>query len=165
MRLGLAGLAVAVVAVAFALGQTHGSAPAGRPAPALPSRMLAGPVTTLASLRGEPAVIDFFASWCGPCVAEAPAIRRAEQALRGHAHLVAVDWSDSQSYALAFLRRFHWSFPVLFDPAGTAGYAFGLQGLPNAFVLDARGRIVKHLVGPQTVAGITQAVAAARTGT
>jgi thiol-disulfide isomerase/thioredoxin len=123
--------------------------------------MLAGPQTSLVTLRGEPVLIEFFASWCGPCVDEAGTVRRAERALRGHARLIAVDWSDNRDSALAFLARFHWSFPVLFDPVGTAGYAYGIQGLPTAFVLDAQGRLVRRLVGPQTLASLRQAAAGA----
>lgn len=160
MRLLTAGLAVAALSVALVVHLSTGSR-AGQRAPALPARMLAGPQTSLATLRGEPVVIEFFASWCGPCTDEAATVLRAERALRGHARLVAVDWSDSRHSALAFVARFHWSFPVLFDPVGTAGYAYGIQGLPTAFVLDAQGRLVRRLVGPQTIASLRQAAAGA----
>lgn len=102
--------------------------------------------------------MSFFASWCGPCVAEAPTLARAERALRGQAHVVAVDWSDSTRYARAFIRRFDWNFTVLEDPNGRAGYAYGIQGLPSAFVLDPRGRIVMRLIGPQKLLTLLRAV-------
>jgi peroxiredoxin len=67
---------------------------------------------------------------------------------------VGLDWSDSHADAAAFVHRHQWSFPVLEDDAGTVGHRYGLTGLPTTFVIDARGRIVKRLVGPQTAAGL-----------
>jgi cytochrome c biogenesis protein CcmG/thiol:disulfide interchange protein DsbE len=161
MRLRGGVIALAILAAALAFGLTHGGAPSGRAAPPLPSTAVSGRAVQLAGLRGRPVVIAFFASWCGPCRAEAPTINQAQRALKGRAELVAVDWSDSRSSALAFVHRFGWGFPVLFDPNGVAGYAYGIQGLPAAFVLDADGRIVQRLIGPQTLASLRRAVATA----
>lgn len=154
----LAGAGALTAVLALIVVLTSASSPPARAAPPLPRAALAGPATDLASLHGKPALIAFFASWCEPCAAEAPTIERAAHALRGHAAFVAVDWSDSRRYALAFVHRFRWSFPVLSDPGGTAGYAYGIQGLPSAFVLDPSGRIVTRLIGPQTAARLLAAL-------
>ena len=140
-RLGTATVALATVAALILL--LRGTTPAVRaPAPALPSTVLQPPSRTLASLRGRPALIHFWASWCGPCNQEAPQIALAADELRGRAALVGVDFSDSASAARAFLRRHKWSFTVLSDPDGEAGNGYGLAGLPATFILDGRGRIV-----------------------
>ncbi|HVC07207.1 MAG TPA: hypothetical protein VND98_06470, partial [Solirubrobacterales bacterium] len=56
------------------------------------------------------------------------------------------------------LRRFGWTFPVLSDPDGVYGTRYGIDGLPNAFLLDSRGRIVGVLRGPQTLGSLRAAV-------
>ena len=148
----------AIIAAALAVGLTR-PAPSPRHAPPLPRNALAGTPVTLTLLGGRPALIDFFASWCGPCSTEASAVERAARALRGRAHVAAVDWSDSPRYALQFITHHGWTFPVLSDPNGVTGNAYGIEGLPTAFVLDARGRVVKRLLGPQTVSTLVHAVA------
>src|SRR5438128_6108880 len=111
-----------------------------RLAPALPSRVLVGPRVDIASLSGRPAIIHFWASWCGPCVKEAPQLARLAGELRGHATLVGVDWSDNPTAAASFVHQHHWTFPVLIDSTGDVGNAYGITGLPATFLLDRQGR-------------------------
>ncbi len=125
-----------------------------RLAPALPSRVLVGPRVDIASLRGHPAIIHFWASWCGPCTGEAPQLARLAGELHGRATLVGVDWSDDPGSAASFVHRHHWTFPVLVDSSGNVGNAYDITGLPTTFLLDSQGRIVRRLVGPQTAAGL-----------
>jgi cytochrome c biogenesis protein CcmG, thiol:disulfide interchange protein DsbE len=137
----------------------------GRPAPALPRETLAGPRVTLASLLagagGRPALIVFWASWCGPCAKEAPALERFARSAGGRGRIVGVDWSDPLiSSARAFVRHYAWSFPVLRDAEGLVGNAYRLTDLPTTFVIDAQARIRKALVGPQSEASLRAALAA-----
>jgi cytochrome c biogenesis protein CcmG, thiol:disulfide interchange protein DsbE len=133
----------------------------GPRAPALPAEVLTPPRATLASLRGRPALVNFWASWCGPCDREAPELRRFSRELRGRATLVGVDWNDALEGARKFIRKNRWTFPNLRDGDGVVGNRWGLSGLPNTFVLDADGRIVKVLRGPQTVADLERALRSA----
>jgi cytochrome c biogenesis protein CcmG/thiol:disulfide interchange protein DsbE len=130
----------------------------GRGAPARPTAGPDAPRTTVRSLAGRPAIVHFWASWCGPCTKEAPELERLAGQLRGRAALVGVDWSDARSGASSFVRRHHWTFPILEDDAGRSGSSWGIGGLPTTFVLDRRGRIVKRLTGPQTAAGLLAAI-------
>ena len=144
-----------VVAVEIA---TSGGGPSSRPAPALPTHVLSGHRVDLASLRGRPALVNFWASWCGPCKQEAPELRRFDRGIGDRAALVGVDWNDSEQNARAFIAQSHWSYPVLRDPSGAVGNAYGLTGLPTTFVLDPSGNIVQTLPGPQTVASLRRAL-------
>jgi thiol-disulfide isomerase/thioredoxin len=153
----VAALAVAALVVAE-LASGGGSEQTGRAAPPLPAKALRPPGVDLAGLRGKPALVDFFASWCEPCAEEAPTLRALSASLGDRATVVAVDWDDAGGPARAFVRKHRWTFPVLADTSGTAGESYGLVGLPTSFVLDPRGRIVATFRGPQSEAKLRRAL-------
>ena len=159
---------IAVLAAAIAALVVFGLASAssgGRPAPALPRERLAGPPATLASLlagaRGGPVAVVFFASWCEPCVREAPALERFAQSPAGRGRLIGVDWNDALSGARAFVRRYGWTFATVRDADGTVGYRYDLGSLPTTYVVDSAGRIRATLHGPQTERSLREALARA----
>lgn len=148
--------ALAVGAAALLGPRAHTTS---RLAPALPSQVLVTPRVTVAKLRGKPALVNFWASWCDPCKREALAIEHFARNLRGRAQLVGVDWNDSASGAHAFIRRYRWTFPNLRDPDGLVGTDYGITGLPTTVVLDQQGRVATVLRGPQTVQALDRALA------
>lgn len=152
MPLVIGVLLVAIVAVEVASGLAREDRRSERVR--LPAAVLVPPRVTAESLRGRPAIVHFWASWCEPCVQEAPQFPKLAARLGDRASLVAVDWSDDRRGARAFLRRFGWTFPVLADPGGVAGQRAGVQGLPTTLILDADGRVVQRLSGPQTADGL-----------
>jgi cytochrome c biogenesis protein CcmG, thiol:disulfide interchange protein DsbE len=158
-----AALVVAIVLLAvFGLASDH-SATTGRPAPALPREHLGGPPATLASLlssaRGKPSLVVFWASWCGPCTKEAPALERFALSAQGRGRMVGVDWSDELSGARSFIHRYSWTFPNLRDAEGLVGNRYRLIDLPTTFVLDSHGRIRLALRGPQNGETLERALA------
>ena len=161
---GLTALVAIAAFVVFGLASKT-QPPGGRPAPALPRESLSGPSATLASLessaRGRAAVIVFWASWCASCAQEAPAFERFYRSREGHGRVVGVDWSDPETWAaMKFVHRYGWTFPNLRDLHGLVGNDYGLgAGLPDTFVVSARGRIDKVLRGPQSVQSLRTALA------
>lgn len=134
------------------------STPASKPAPPLPSAVLQAPRATLAGLRGKPALINFWASWCDPCRKEAPELERFDRSLGGSGQLVGVDYTDTPSGARDFIHEYGWTFPVLEDPDGIYGARYEFSGLPTTVVLNSRGQIVETLRGPQTAAQLRAAL-------
>ncbi len=156
--------AVPAIAVALVAGLIvyevagSGSGSQGKPSPPLPPTVLQPPKETLASLRGAPALVNFWASWCEECKTEAPQLLRLQRSLGGAGKLVGVDYTDQRDGGLAFLRKYGLTFPILEDADGIYGARFNLNGLPTTVVLDARGRIVETLRGPQTAARLRRAL-------
>jgi cytochrome c biogenesis protein CcmG/thiol:disulfide interchange protein DsbE len=158
--IGLAVVACVAGGVVAAEVLTAGGDTTARPAPELPREVLAGPRTDLASLRGKPALVNFWASWCEPCKEEAPELKRFDREVGDRAALVGVDWGDAAGNAREFIAKAGWRYPVLRDPSQRVGTAYGLNGLPTTFVLDADGNIRRTLQGPQTLSSLRQALAA-----
>lgn len=156
--------AVVVLALLAVFGLKKSPAAAnGRIAPALPRERLSGaPVTlksALAATGGRPLLVVFWASWCGPCAREAPAIARFADSAAGRGRIVGVNWSDPEtSAAHAFVRRYAWSFPNLRDGEGAVGAAYRLTNLPTTFVIDGHGRISAVLRGAQSESSLTVAL-------
>jgi cytochrome c biogenesis protein CcmG/thiol:disulfide interchange protein DsbE len=157
------GAVVAVIGVLVAIEVISGGADqsARREAPPLPDTVLVPPKVTLASLRGSPTAVNFWASWCEPCRKEAPVLERVSRRFRGRARVVGVDWSDRLDGARAFAERYGWTFPNLRDVDGSAGASYGLRGLPMTFIIDAQGKIARVLIGPQTESSLGEALLSA----
>lgn len=154
---GVAVAALAIVAFAITRGLSHDY----RAAPALPKQRLAGPPVSIASLRGKPALVLFWASWCWECEQEAQAVRQFAQSPVGVGRIVGVDWEDRRAEAKRFLRRHHWTFSNLRDRTGEVGLRYGLTKVPALFVIDAHGHILKAISGTQTQQELERALRSA----
>jgi cytochrome c biogenesis protein CcmG/thiol:disulfide interchange protein DsbE len=160
--IGLAVVAVIVGGLVAAELLTAGGGASVRRAPELPTQVLSGHRVDLASLRGKPALVNFWASWCGPCKQEAPQLKKFSATLGQRATLVGVDWGDAADNARSFIAKAGWTYPILRDPSQKVGTQYGINGLPTTFVLNADGDIVQTLQGPQTVGSLRAALATAQ---
>ena len=158
-RLKLAGQGVALALVVALLAllvwklthQQH-SVPVGAQAPAFTlHRLGGGGSVSLASLRGKPVVLNFWASWCVPCKTEAKALEAAWGRYRGKGVVfLGVDFHDVTGDAERFVATHRLTFPMLEDGSGDVTGSFGISQAPETYVLDRQGRVVLHLAGPIT---------------
>ncbi len=130
--------------------------PIGSTAPdfALP-RLGGGPVVSLSALRGTPAVVNFFASWCPDCQAELAAFAALATRTSGRVTVIGVDSNDgSGAAAQTLLSEARASYPVGMDSDAKVATTYLLSALPVTYFLDGRGRVVHVATGTQTEASL-----------
>ncbi|HWG14632.1 MAG TPA: TlpA disulfide reductase family protein [Streptosporangiaceae bacterium] len=113
---------------------------------------------SLAGYAGQPVIVNFFASWCGPCKTETPLLARYYKSGHGTVRVIGVDANDSRTAALAFTKKYGVSYPVGSDPAATTASAYGVAGLPQTFFLNAQHKIVDRVYGAVTTAALAKGV-------
>jgi len=141
------------VAVSLALSTTTAGAEAletwtGGPPPPLRLKTLEGEELTLASFRNRTVIVNFWATWCGPCVAEMPSLQRLRDRLAPEGvEVIAVNLKESNARIAPFVERLGITFPVVRDVTGTVSSAWRVNVFPTTFVIGPDQRIAMVVRG------------------
>lgn len=133
----------------------------GELAPATAGTTIDGKEVSIDDHRGRFVVVNFFASWCTPCLEEHPELAAfdAEHRAEGDAVLVGVTFDDSAEDARAFFEKRGGGWPVIDDPDNSIGVAYGVTKVPETFVISPEGVVVQRYAGAITRAELNELIA------
>lgn len=160
---------VIVAAIVFVLFAGLGKDPAhidsplvGRPAPPFALKAVGtGETIDLDTLRGKPVVINFWATWCGPCYEEHPTLVANARNLQPEVQFIGVVFNDTDDKIMRFLAERGSAYPTLLDTNGKTAIAYGVGGVPETFFLNPKGTIVAKFEGPLTTEALQAELAKA----
>ena len=146
-------IAAAVIGILFVgLGkdpQTIDSPLVGRAAPPFALREVGtGQTINLSQFRGRPVVLNFWATWCGPCYEEHPTLVANARQMQPSVQFLGVVFQDTEDKIQKFLNERGNAYPTVVDDAGKTAIAYGVGGVPETFFLNANGTIVAKFSGP-----------------
>ena len=146
----LAGFAAAALFATLSGSRNPAQLPSvliSKPAPATPVPLLDNGLGTLdlADFAGEPLLVNFFASWCAPCRAEAPALALLAESVI----VIGIAYKDKPADTTAFLTQFGNPFSAIgVDRDGRLGFAWGVYGVPESYVIGSDGTVLLRHAGP-----------------
>lgn len=138
--------AIAVSGVHF-LDLPHVANASTNPAPAFTVTDMQGNNVSLASLKGKPVFINFWATWCPPCVGEMPDIQRMYAKYGDKVHFVIINVDGEKNDVAAFMENHALTFPVMLDNNGSSASAYSVQAIPASYMIDAEGNLLESHIG------------------
>lgn len=150
----VARLALATTCVAVLVGGCYGcradhTIAQGDIAPDFVLPGLDGSIRKLSNYKGRVVVVNLWATWCPPCIAEMPLLNLIEREWGPRGVVVIGVAADEDPLAVKrFVRSSKLGFEVLLDPAGAVGTQYGITGYPETFVVDREGKVVSKFIGP-----------------
>ncbi len=133
--------------------------PPGTPAPDFTLKQLDDHDVKLSSLKGNVVVLDFWATWCGPCVASLPKLNELNQQESPHGlKVIAVNLQEDKDTVQAFVSKKNWTLPVVLDTDGAVATLYKADAIPQTVVIGKDGTIKKVFVGGGNEEAITALV-------
>ena len=143
-------------------GDGNGTNAATTPAPDFTMTDADGATLTLADFKGKPVLLNFWASWCGPCQSEMPDIQTAWKEHGTDVEFVIVNMTgmngETEQSAKAFLADAGYTFPCYFDANNSAATAFGVSSIPQTYLINAEGNIIGAYMGAMDASVLAQGI-------
>ena len=152
-------LTLAVFAVAWLPSAASAAASMGKPAPSFTAPLASGGKLALSSLHGKPVYLNFFATWCAPCNAEAPDINALQKKYSRRGFVtIGVDEREDTDKAKSFVHKFGLVYKAITDDNGDVLSPYGAIGLPVHVFIDRRGNVKLIRNGEMSKAEIESAI-------
>jgi peroxiredoxin len=129
----------------------------GAQAPDFTVETLDGETVTLAGLRGQTVVLNFWATWCGPCRVEMPDLQAFADRAGETVRLIAINQGEAPETVRQWAAELGLTFPIGLDPAGEAARPYHLRGLPSTYIIAPDGTITRIFYGPADQAALAVA--------
>ena len=110
-------------------------------------QVLTGEMVSLSDFRGKPVLINFWATWCPPCIQEMPLLQEIADVYEEELVVLAINGGDSMEQIRAFAEAFEYTLIFLADPENTLSLEYSVRGFPTSFFIDAEGLIQGTYIG------------------
>ncbi len=130
----------------------------GHPAPDFTLEDLDGNEVSLSSLRGKAVYLNFWATWCTPCVKEMPSLQEVYDKYGDRVAIYAVNVGESRAVVSEFLEENGYTFTVLLDEDRVVAHRYQVRGIPTNIFIDSRGVVVERVTGGMTTSQMERAI-------
>ena len=135
-------LALTVLTAAATMTAAAATLQTGAPAPAFQLNSNAGKPLALADFRGQIVLLNFWASWCGPCRQEMPILEQLNRQYHGKGvTLLGINVEPDSAAAVTWLKATPVTFPILFDTESKVSGLYEVAGMPNTVIIDRKGQV------------------------
>jgi peroxiredoxin len=131
----------------FLFGMAASPPLVGGPAPAFKLEAIDGQVVKMSDLKGQFVILNFWATWCVPCVKEMPEFQKAHQSLNQKVKIIGINLAESKEQVNDYIRGKGYSFPILLDGYGSVSQEYEVLHLPVTFFITPDGVIREKIFG------------------